>query len=71
MKVTITVENLSLDNVLSKLEKTTKVKFSYNSRISQLNQKVSIEANDESLSSILSRVLKPFNITVISSIIKN
>jgi hypothetical protein len=62
-KVTIAVENLSLDNALSKLEKTTRVKFSYNSRLSQLNQKVNIEANDESLSSVLSRVLKPFNIT--------
>ncbi|MEA9414824.1 SusC/RagA family TonB-linked outer membrane protein [Flavobacterium sp. PL02] len=62
-KVTIDVVNLSLDNALSKLEKSAKVKFSYNSRMTQLNQKVSIEANDETLSSILNRVLKPFNIT--------
>ncbi|AYN04329.1 MULTISPECIES: SusC/RagA family TonB-linked outer membrane protein [unclassified Flavobacterium] len=62
-KVTIDVVNLSLDNALSKLEKSAKVKFSYNSRMTQLNQKVSIEANDETLSSILNRVLKPFSIT--------
>ncbi|MBF7093059.1 SusC/RagA family TonB-linked outer membrane protein [Flavobacterium sp. ALJ2] len=62
-KVTIDVVNLSLDNALSKLEKSAKVKFSYNSRMTQLNQIVSIEANDETLSSILNRVLKPFNIT--------
>nr|WP_315239087.1 SusC/RagA family TonB-linked outer membrane protein [uncultured Flavobacterium sp.] len=62
-KVTIAVENLSLDNTLSKLEKSAHVKFSYNSRLPQLNQKVSLEANQETLESILSRILKPFNIT--------
>ncbi|TDP03039.1 SusC/RagA family TonB-linked outer membrane protein [Flavobacterium sp. 245] len=62
-KVTITVENLTLDNALSKIEKSAQVKFSYNSRLPQLNQKVSIEANQETLSSILNRILAPFNIT--------
>jgi TonB-linked SusC/RagA family outer membrane protein len=62
-KVTITVENLTLDNALSKLSKSAHVKFSYNSRITQLNQKVSIEANNETLSDILSRILEPLNIT--------
>ncbi|SFD89807.1 SusC/RagA family TonB-linked outer membrane protein [Flavobacterium phragmitis] len=62
-KVTITVENLTLDNALSKIEKSARVKFSYNSRLPQLSQKVSIEANQETLSSILSRILVPFNIT--------
>ena len=62
-KVTIAVENLSLDNALSKLEKAAHVKFSYNSRLPQLNQKVSIKANQETLSSILNRILKPLNIT--------
>jgi TonB-linked SusC/RagA family outer membrane protein len=62
-KVTIAVENLSLDNTLSKLGKSANVKFSYNSRLPQLNQKISIEADQETLSSILNRILKPFNIT--------
>ncbi|KAF2337067.1 SusC/RagA family TonB-linked outer membrane protein [Flavobacterium daemonense] len=62
-KVTITVENLTLDNALSKIEKSAQVKFSYNSRLPQLNQKVSIEANEETLASILNRILLPFNIT--------
>ncbi len=62
-RVTITVENLTLDNALSKIEKSAQVKFSYNSRLPQLNQKVSIEANQETLSSILNRILAPFNIT--------
>lgn len=62
-KVTIFVENLSLGDALSKLEKSSHVKFSYNSRITQPNQKVSIEANEEVLSDILARILKPLNIT--------
>ncbi|GAA3756168.1 SusC/RagA family TonB-linked outer membrane protein [Flavobacterium ginsengiterrae] len=62
-KVTIIVENLTLDNALSKIEKSAHVKFSYNSRLPQLSRKVSIEANQEALSSILSRILVPFNIT--------
>jgi TonB-linked SusC/RagA family outer membrane protein len=62
-KVTIVVSNLSLDDALSKLQKTAHVKFSYNSKITQLNQKVSIDANEEALSSILNRILNPFNIS--------
>jgi TonB-linked SusC/RagA family outer membrane protein len=62
-KVTINVANLTLDNALSKLEKSAHVKFSYNSRLPQLAQKVSIDANQEVLSSILNRILIPFNIT--------
>ncbi|MDA6071780.1 SusC/RagA family TonB-linked outer membrane protein [Flavobacterium sp. AC] len=62
-KVTINVDNLTLDNALSKLEKSAHVKFSYNSRLPQLAQKVSIDADQEVLSSILNRILIPFNIT--------
>lgn len=62
-KVTINVANLTLDNALSKLEKSAHVKFSYNSRLPQLTQKVSIDADQEVLSSILNRILIPFNIT--------
>jgi TonB-linked SusC/RagA family outer membrane protein len=62
-KVTIMLSDLTLDNALSKLQKSTHVKFSYNSRLPQLNQKVTIEANEEVLSSVLNRILKPFNIT--------
>ncbi|RYJ50687.1 SusC/RagA family TonB-linked outer membrane protein [Flavobacterium petrolei] len=62
-KVTIEVTNISLDDALSMLQKSSNIKFSYNSRITQQNKKVSIDAIDEKLSSILNRILKPFNIT--------
>lgn len=61
-KVTISLTNVSLDDALSKLEKSTNVKFSYNSRMSQLKHKVDIDATNEMLSSVLSRILKPLNI---------
>jgi TonB-linked SusC/RagA family outer membrane protein len=61
-KITFSIENLSLYNALTILEKTANVKFSYNSRISQLNQKVSYNAHDEMLSSVLSTILNPLNI---------
>ena len=62
-KVTISITNLSLSNALSKLQKSANVKFSYNSRITQLNQKVNINANDETLASVLNEILLPLNIT--------
>ena len=68
-KVTITVTDLNLDTALTKLEKLAHVKFSYNSRMSQLNQKVSVYANNEALSSVLTRILKPLkmNYTEVSN----
>ncbi|MFV8324429.1 TonB-dependent receptor [Flavobacterium sp. ZS1P14] len=70
-KVTITITNMTLETALSKLEESTHVKFSYNSRMAQLNQKVSIKANEESLSTVLARILKPLNIgyTEVSNLI--
>jgi TonB-linked SusC/RagA family outer membrane protein len=62
-KVTISITNLSLSDALSKLQKSANVNFSYNSRITQLNQKVNINANDEILSSILNEILLPLNIS--------
>lgn len=68
-KVTITLTDLNLDSALTKLEKLANVKFSYNSRMTQFNQKVSVYANNEALSSVLTRILKPLkmNYTEVSN----
>ncbi len=68
-KVTITLTDLNLDTALTKLEKLANVKFSYNSRMTQFNQKVSVYANNEALSSVLTRILKPLkmNYTEVSN----
>lgn len=61
-KVTLALTNVSLENVLSELEKTTHVKFSYNSRALNLDQKVNLNANNDLLSNVLNKLLKPLNI---------
>jgi hypothetical protein len=61
-KVSLTLNNVSLENSLVELEKTAQVKFSYNSRALKLSQKVNVIANNEALSIVLTRLLKPLNI---------
>ncbi len=61
-KVSISLTNVPLDNALLKLEKNAGVKFSYNSRMLQLSQTVSINAKDEILANVLTNLLKPLNI---------
>lgn len=61
-KITLSLVEVNLENALIELENSAKVKFSYNSRNLKLNQKVNIQANNETLSSILNRLLKPLNI---------
>ncbi len=61
-KITISLTNVSLENALFELEKTAQVKFSYNSRTLKLSQKVSVVADNELLSSVLNKLLKPLNI---------
>jgi hypothetical protein len=62
-KITVSISNMSLENALSTLEKKANVKFSYNSRISQLGQKVTIDVKEQTLSTILSAILQPLDIS--------
>ena len=61
-KVSLKLNNVSLENSLIELEKTAQVKFSYNSRALKLSQKVNVIANNEALFIVLNRLLKPLNI---------
>ena len=61
-KITVSFANTNLGNALAKLEQKANVKFSYNSRITQLSDKVTINATDATLAEILSIILKPLNI---------
>lgn len=61
--VSINMKEATLEKVLTKLEKSANVKFSFNSRMIKLDKKVSITANNELLSQVLTKVLKPLNIT--------
>ncbi|WP_051590618.1 TonB-dependent receptor [Flavobacterium daejeonense] len=62
-KVTISITDMNLNNALKELGKSADVKFSYNSRMVPFDQKVSVKAEGEVLSAVLSRILKPLNIT--------
>ena len=61
-RVTIQVTDVPLDNILLQLEKSAQVRFSYNSRMLQVGRLVSINAQNESLSAILDKMLKPLKI---------
>ncbi|MEO8252756.1 MAG: TonB-dependent receptor [Flavobacterium sp.] len=62
-KVTISITDMDLNKALTELGKSADVKFSYNSRMVAFDQKVSVNADNEVLSAVLSRILKPLNIT--------
>ncbi|MES2240875.1 MAG: TonB-dependent receptor [Bacteroidota bacterium] len=62
-KVTVSITDMNLNNALTELGKSADVKFSYNSRMVHLDQKVSVNANNELLSVVLLRILKPLNIS--------
>ena len=61
-KISVSLNNMNLNRVIKKLEKSANVKFSYNSRISQLNSIVNYQATNESLASILKNILNPLDI---------
>ena len=61
-KISLALKNVSLETSLDELEKIAQVKFSYNSRALNLDQKVTVIANKEALSRVLDRILQPLNI---------
>lgn len=61
-KVSLDIRDAALGKALKELEKSGQVKFSYNSRNLPLDQTVTVRAENEALSSVLTRVLKPMNI---------
>lgn len=64
-KVTLVLNNVTLEEALSKLEKSAQVKFSYNSRALKVNQKVNINSKNEALSSLLNKLLDPLKVKYI------
>jgi len=56
--ITISVKNKTIKEALMEIEKQSKFVFIYNSETVNLNQKVSIEAKDEPIRTVLDRLLK-------------
>ena len=61
-KVNISIENQELKQVLSIIEKEVNVKFTYRPNIFVSTQKVSLNAKDEILSTVLTKILSPLKI---------
>ncbi len=61
-KVSLNARNQSLAQVLSQIERKTKVKFMYSSEVIQARQKVTLLADDKQLSVVLDGLLKPLDI---------
>lgn len=58
-KVTLILDDVSMKDALLVIEKKAQVKFSYNSRVINLTSKVSISVKNETLSSVLTKLLEP------------
>ena len=61
-KVSLTLNNISLEKALHEIEKSADVKFSYNSRSLKSSPEVNFIAKNELLSSLLDRLLSPMNV---------
>lgn len=61
-KVNISIENQELKRALSIIEKEVNIKFTYRPNIFVSLQKVSLNANDELLSTVLTKIFSPLNI---------
>lgn len=60
--ITISVKNKTIKEALQEIEKQSKFVFVYNSESVNLNQKVSIEANGETIRTVLDKLFKNTNI---------
>ncbi|MEO9481928.1 MAG: TonB-dependent receptor [Ekhidna sp.] len=59
--VSMNLENVSVENVLSKIESLTEYKFLYNDKEVDYKRKVSVNANEEYLSNILTKLFENTN----------
>lgn len=61
-RISVELKNKSVSEVLSRIEKMADVRFSYSPDLIQSGRAVSIDASNESLTTVLSKLLHPLNI---------
>ena len=61
-KVTIQVQDADVRSVLRQVEQQTEARFVYNSRLIRSGRKLTLSARQETLASVLNRILKPLQI---------
>ncbi len=60
--VSLKMEQQTLKNVLLQIERATSVKFVYSAKIIQASQRISVQAEEEKLATVLTAMLLPLNI---------
>ncbi|MEO5891533.1 MAG: SusC/RagA family TonB-linked outer membrane protein [Ferruginibacter sp.] len=61
-KISISVENLEISKILSKVKKQTGVKFLYSSNIIQADRKISFSVVDKKLGAFINEIIRPLSI---------
>lgn len=61
-RISINIEKRKVKDVLSEIERSVKIKFTYNPQSIAVNEKVTVDYNGEKLSTVLDGFLKPLNI---------
>lgn len=61
-RITLKIENQEIRQVLSAIEKQTKVRFAYRPVLIPANQKITLVVSNEALSSILDKITKPLHL---------
>ena len=61
--VSVNIQNVSMQDALSEIGKVADAKFFYSSKIIQSNRKVSLQAQNQKFSEVLSRLFLPMNIS--------
>ena len=62
-KISLSMSNKGLKNVLTKIEQAASVKFAYATQTIPLNNKVSIDVKDQRLGDVLEVLLSPYNVS--------
>ncbi len=62
-KVSLKIENKAIKTILSDIEKTANVRFTYRPKLISTEKNISFKAENERLSDVLERLLKPMKIT--------
>lgn len=60
--ISLSVENRTVKNVLTEIERTVKIKFTYNPQAIPVKEKISITLSEIKLSDVLDRILVPLNV---------
>ncbi|GAB3166509.1 TonB-dependent receptor [Telluribacter humicola] len=62
MRVNLKIENQEVRQVLTAIEKQTKVRFAYRPKLIPVNQRITISSTNESLADVLDKIIRPLQL---------